>query len=251
MCTVTVLPGPWLTPAPGQPPLAARLAVSRDELRSRPRASGPAPVAFGDRQAIAPLDPVGGGTWVAVTDVGLAFALLNVNESAGDPDPRRASRGRIIPTLGRAGNLERCLAEAERLDPAAFNPCRVVVLDGQAIGEIVIRRERLRIRTMALGSPFIRVSSSLGDRRVGRRLDLFERWFPTPRAVRRHQDDFHRHRWPRRGPSSVRMRRRDAGTVSITTIELFEHRAHLMYQEVDHDAIAPPVGLELKLVARP
>src|SRR5262249_11399645 len=68
MCTVTVVPTPG----------AVRLACNRDEQRTRPPALPPQVRRFGRRWAAFPVDPVGGGTWVAVNDTGLAMTVLNV-----------------------------------------------------------------------------------------------------------------------------------------------------------------------------
>jgi hypothetical protein len=39
-----------------------------------------------DRAAIHPIDPLGGGTWIAMSAAGLTFALLNGSD--GDSPPR-------------------------------------------------------------------------------------------------------------------------------------------------------------------
>ena len=67
MCTVSVVPLPD----------GFSLACNRDERSSRPCASEPAAYDLRPRRAIFPRDPVGGGTWMGVNDLGLAVALLN------------------------------------------------------------------------------------------------------------------------------------------------------------------------------
>ena len=69
------------------------------------------------------------------------------------------------------------------------------------------------------------VSSGLGDRRVAPRLGLFNalvRPVVTGEiaAVREAQDAFHRHTWKSRRNISVMMTRKDARTVSVTTVEV-------------------------------
>ena len=234
MCTVTVVAAPLVAPAVDRGSPRARLICSRDERRSRPRALPPAPLVAGSRRAVAPTDPAGGGTWVAVSDAGLAFALLNINRSRQPSNPDLPSRGTLIPSLLDAGDLEACLARAERVDGRSFNPCRLLVTDGRTAGEIVIRGGRLRLHRHRLDRPLLRISSSLGDRRVRRRRPLFQLW-PHPRGgvwSRAVHEAFHLHRWPRKGAASVRMQRRDAATVSIASIELYSDRAVLDYREV-------------------
>ena len=67
MCTVTLIPRPQ----------GFRLAVNRDEQRTRPPATPPRVFQHAPQQALYPLDPPSAGTWVAVTNAGLALTLLN------------------------------------------------------------------------------------------------------------------------------------------------------------------------------
>ena len=63
MCTVTVIP------------LAGngrRLVSNRDEVRTRPPSSLPRDHAIAGGHALWPVDPTGGGTWIAVSDQGVA-----------------------------------------------------------------------------------------------------------------------------------------------------------------------------------
>lgn len=73
MCTATWAfrggPGAW----------TLELGFNRDEHRSRPKAHPPRlrRPAAGGRAFIAPRDPLGGGSWLAVNDAGICLALLN------------------------------------------------------------------------------------------------------------------------------------------------------------------------------
>jgi len=88
MCTVTFIPrsGGFL------------LGANRDELWERGRRStGPKLFSVGDTHVISPRD-VHGGTWIAVNDHGLAFALLNRNH-LDVPYSKQRSRGEVITAL--------------------------------------------------------------------------------------------------------------------------------------------------------
>src|SRR5206468_9651830 len=112
MCTVTVIRLPH-DPARagggrsapgwgGRPRGGIRVASNRDELRSRAPGLAPEVRGFGSRRAMMPIDPVSGGTWIAVNDAGLAMTLLNANFA--QPVLRRASgSGAGKPAAGRAG----------------------------------------------------------------------------------------------------------------------------------------------------
>ena len=77
-------------------------AFNRDELLSRPPALPPS--RHGD--FVAPIDPEGGGTWIASNRHGLTLAALNVYE-AGKRDPLEPvrSRGLLITDLAEVTTL--------------------------------------------------------------------------------------------------------------------------------------------------
>ena len=86
---------------------------NRDELVSRPDALPPA--RHGD--FLAPIDPEGGGTWLATNHHGLTLAALNVYE-AGTRSPQLPirSRGLLVTDLADAATLD-ALADRVRAHP--------------------------------------------------------------------------------------------------------------------------------------
>ncbi|MDP0492645.1 MAG: NRDE family protein [Verrucomicrobiota bacterium JB023] len=73
------------------------LAFNRDEAVARSAALPPSQ-REGERSFIAPQDPVGGGTWLAVSDEGTCFALLNnyqASAAKATSAPAR-SRGEVV-----------------------------------------------------------------------------------------------------------------------------------------------------------
>ena len=98
MCTLTLLRAPWVDDWTGEPPLW-RLVFSRDERRNRPQALPPEETVVDGVHVVAPIDPVGGGTWLAVTSAGLVFALMNEYEAPATVAD--ASRGLVIPSWSR------------------------------------------------------------------------------------------------------------------------------------------------------
>ena len=119
MCTVTIVPYDD----------GFRLVCNRDERRDRPAAIPPMDRRLPHRTAIYPQDPLGGGTWVGANDAGLVAALLNRSVNAGAPGGERPlrSRGLIIPPLLDASSVTEAVDMAADLDPAQFNPFRLVV----------------------------------------------------------------------------------------------------------------------------
>jgi hypothetical protein len=241
MCTLTLVPGR------GGP----RLAFNRDEQRSRPAGLPPRLARHGGRLAALPLDPAGGGTWLAVNDAGLALALLNVNPrppaGGGWPARPRAGRGSIIPGLLDCATLEEAVRRAAALAPADYAPFRLVLAQGEAVADLRSDGASARLSGPArLPAPVLFTSSGLGDHLVeGPRRALFEGHFRPAGDWRRQQGAFHRHSWPERPHLSVCMRRADACTVSHSVVEVGPQGATFAYQAGAPDRAGPPQVLEL------
>jgi hypothetical protein len=236
MCTVSIVP--WRG--------GVRLAANRDELRSRPEALPPDVRVFGRRRAILPLDPAGGGTWIAASDATLALTVLNVTREPGGRVTAPRSRGTIIPALLAAGSLAEAAEWALALEARDFAPFRLVIADRRECVEILSEgiRPELVLRS-ELTAPLLFASSGLGDALVeGPRSDLFARLLAGgdwPSA----QDTFHRHSWPDLPHLSVCMRRPDAHTVSHSVVALTTGSASLHYHAGEPDLPAPCFTLAL------
>jgi hypothetical protein len=238
MCTVSVIATPG----------GFRLACNRDELRTRPPALPPKVARFGERLAVFPLDAAGGGTWVATSDAGIAFALLNVNVNGAAAAPAgRTSRGLVIPTLLGCDGLEAATSRALKLNCRNFSPFRLVMADARGCAAFSWDGRDRGLQLSRLARPLLFTSSGLGDALVGPpRRRLFEEtvWVrPTPTA----QDAFHRHRWPDRPHLSVHMSRPDARTVSHTVIDVAPERVRLAYRGAAPGDDGPVGAIELEL----
>src|SRR5262249_30651056 len=148
---------------------------------TRPAALPPVRLRCGARWAVHPIDPVGGGTWVAVNDAGLALALLNVTARPGGatvvpPAEPAPSRGTIIPALLSCGDLSAAVAAAAALDTTPLPPFRLVLADRGEVAELRSCDGRPRlVRRGPLSAPCLFTSSGLGDRLVeGPRRRLFD-----------------------------------------------------------------------------
>jgi hypothetical protein len=253
MCTVSVIPLRFAcsSPPPGVPSFRAgehapqhgfRLVTNRDEVRTRPPATAPRWRGLGDgrARAVFPTDGGGGraeaaagGTWVAASESGLVLCLLNGNPrpypALPGPD-RLVSRGVIVPQLIGCRDAEQAAGAAARLDLDAFAPFLLLAVDlapsGRAGAErgprvFRVRWDRERLVTSRDDVACVcAVSSGLGDDLVRPRLGLFSELMATVGARPETQDCFHRHVWRDRPEISVMMSRRDARTVSVTTVEV-------------------------------
>jgi hypothetical protein len=232
MCTVTVVHAgaTW------------RLVCNRDERRTRAGAHPPFITRAGSLQLLAPQDPVGGGTWVAVNSAGLAFALLNGD--GGAPAGRR-SRGLVIHGVAASTTTADVADAFARLDLESFAPFRLLVADDRGIAEFVSDATDWDVRLHSTAAPRLFTSSSLGDALVeGPRRALFDQMFVAGADLVARQDAFHGHRWRDRPAVSVHMSRPDACTVSTTMVEVTRREVRMSYEPA-HDRIGTHVGLAI------
>jgi hypothetical protein len=206
---------------------------------------------FEERRAILPLDPRSDGTWIAVSDAGLIMTLLNVNASArarGRLAPPW-SRGTIIPTLLPAATLSQALTRAKKLEPSLYAPFRLVMTDGLEWAEVYSDGvELVSSESRPFKWPELVTSSGLGDGLVeAPRRKLFTRFVANGNPTPGGQDAFHQHAWPEYPHLSVFMRRPDAETVSITTVQLGQGEVRMTYQPTATDEPAEASSLVLPL----
>jgi len=114
MCTLTFIPNEE----------GYRLGMNRDEKISRGHASPPAVVENGAGRALYPRD-VEGGTWIAASDRGIAFALLNWNDAEPSQTKTR-SRGSVIPALIASSSTRNATSTLERLELRGILPFRLI-----------------------------------------------------------------------------------------------------------------------------
>jgi hypothetical protein len=203
---------------------------NRDELRTRRRADGPRVTDVRDRRVVAPRDPDGGGTWIAVSDAGLAFVLLNRNrgDARDEARGRRWSRGVIIPAVWDCRSLA---AVSSRLTGRSWltRPFTLLVVDDETcveyagVDDVATPVGCHRVpRAMWTTSSCDAVAAQVSRQR------LFDRLVSTADPVA--QDRFHalpdRHH-PHRG---VLMSRGDACTVSVTTVEMTGAQVRMAYR---------------------
>jgi hypothetical protein len=230
MCTVSVLRGPFDDWRDDLNAPRWRVVFNRDERRTRAAALLPEVQVYGDVRVARPIDPDGGGTWIAGTSQGLVFALLNESDAplphpAGRP---HESRGLVIPSLADSGSLDEVVARMSRRPVGLSRPYRLLAIADEGIIEFIERRGRHVMRSEPMAR-FIRTSSTVApDETCRRRTALFDSLVLTSSAAS--QDGFHRHRWPDDLSSSVLMERPDARTVSLTTIEAFASGFRVTYR---------------------
>ena len=189
-------------------------------------AHGPRVYRTGARQALWPVDPQSGGTWIGVNDSGLAMVLLNRHQRDAPAWTPTHSRGVLIPRLLGEARLDTVVARVrEELAPSdgdvQFEPFTLVMIQRHDVATIDYCAGTMSMAQCRLGRPLLFTSSSLGDELVERpRRRLFAALVESSRRPLAAQARFHRHCWPDRPHLSVRMTRADAATVSHTTIDV-------------------------------
>ena len=237
MCTLTIVKVAGSEPG-------FRVAFNRDELRDRapgtaPRIARPPVQTAPSIAFLRPLDPVGGGTWIAANDQGLVFALLNrTPDGVVQHRETSTSRGLVIPRLATAGDLGEVHARLGAAVRGVTSGFRLVVTDGRQLLEVLGGLEHthtLAIDQRPLHDAFLRASSGLGDEAVtaprrraftavfGSAAERPMRDFAEARDL---QGAFHRSRDPVHPETAVDMARDEARTVSATWIEVTRGQIH-------------------------
>ena len=111
MCTVS-----W-----AHQPGGYHLLCNRDEKRTRGAAFAPRVREIGGVRYVAPIDPDGGGTWLATNEHGVSLCLLNGEPGFESAGPRR-SRGGLILELAWAPSAGECALWTSHLDLKLFLP---------------------------------------------------------------------------------------------------------------------------------
>ena len=202
--------------------------MNRDDRYSRPSAIAPAAYPSGRQQALYPVEP-GSGTWIAVNQAGIAFAILNWSLAQGD---KLHSRGEIIPRLAACTTLEAVAHELSTTNLAGTLPFRLIAISAQEeeIHEHLWDGSVLQVKQhpWKLTHWF---SSGRGD-------DLAER---SRRPICDAADadpaagsiewlrSLHRSHGPERGAFSICVHRPEAGTLSYTEVHCDAHRISMAY----------------------
>lgn len=257
MCTMTLVPfasGAAIRRSSAGARL--RIGFNRDESRMRAAGLPPEIRGCGLRRAIMPIDPVGGGTWLAVNDAGLAAALLNLYRVpvVGRIPPINArSRGEIVPTVMECATIEEAFDRVRTTlhEAPAYGPFSLIVTDGARLFECRSHSGSHEATPLdSIDQLRMFTSSGLGDALVyAPRMRLFEEMFAGASDLVMTQDAYHRHQWPDHPELSVCMARADACTVSYAVIELSDTVASLSYYPAPPNVPSEPTRLSLQLAA--
>lgn len=222
--------------------LSLDVFFNRDEQKARPAAR--AAHYWRDYQAIFPVDPQGGGTWLAVTTEGSVFALLNNYQASEDLTTNvslpQLSRGLVITMLlqelqslqsvdtqsiatysgYRGSAIEQCL---NNLPLHAFRPFILVCLS-PGNPELAFNWDGRALASFQPTSPVVSSAVELPTARAVRR-DAY----PGTEATVRQLINYHSSHQPAPSAFSVCMHRDDAHTVSFSHLHVNQHDIHFHY----------------------
>jgi hypothetical protein len=208
------------------------LAMNRDEKLTRAMGLRPAKKAVNGRTVLCPSEP-GGGTWIALNDSGVTFALINWYSIITRVKADSVSRGEVVRTVSVLDSPDSASAVLKKLPLDKIDPFRLIGIH-PATNEIVEWRwdlEKLaRISHRWKTQQWI---SSGFDEPTAQRVR--SKTFQQARCqhtagsldwLRR----LHRSHSPENGPFSTCMHRGDAATVSYTEISVSSGQAKMFYQ---------------------
>jgi len=117
MCTLSIVPGEE----------GYVLGMNRDERIARSPASWPSTVVAGSTEVVYPRDAAG-GTWIAVNEHHMAYALLNWNDvfPRGVRLQKTRSRGFVIPQVLRLSSQAQVQSTLRNLNCAGMHPFRLI-----------------------------------------------------------------------------------------------------------------------------
>jgi hypothetical protein len=228
MCTVS-----WMFRDAG-----LRVVFNRDELRSRAAGLPPCVQVAQGVAFLAPVDPVGGGTWIAANGRGLVVALLNHTPGDGGVSARvggqHLSRGLLVPELIVHHGVSGVCEALPCLSLQRFRPFELVAVDASGdVGHAVWDGVRLGWRVADRVGAASTSSFATAEVLVARRAAWGEVAARAAAGDVAAQDAFHAREDPLHPARGVRMVRPDARTVSRAVVEVGAARVVLAVADLD------------------
>lgn len=208
------------------------LAMNRDEKLSRAAGLPPKKLTVGGRVVLSPSE-AGGGTWIAVNDAGVTFALVNWYGIKAAVGPQAVSRGSVVRAVAAENSAAGAMRILGRLPLARTNPFRLVGIFARPgviyewcwdLRTLVCRRRPWKSQQW--------ISSGYDELAAQKaRSAAFRRALKLRPAgglgwLRR----LHGSHDPNAGPLSICMHRADAATVSYTEVAASDRRVAMAYR---------------------
>jgi hypothetical protein len=221
------------------------VAMNRDESVSRQPALPPDLRKYGRSKAIYPVD-VEGGTWIAVSEAGTTWALLNRNATV--PTNKLRSRGEIIVKALESSNESRAIEELDPRILAEVLPFRLIMLSAESQqvtewvwdGENITRLSHPWRANHWFSSGISDQSASETRGRIFAQSSSHSDW-GTVEWLRR----MHRSHEPDPGAFSICVHRPDARSISYAEIVVAQDTITFSYSDGPPCEAKPPVQVTL------
>ncbi|SQD78446.1 NRDE family protein [Moritella yayanosii] len=156
MCTVS-----WLLANDGY-----QVFFNRDEQKGRALARSPK--YFNDLgvKYLMPVDPVGGGSWIAINQAGLSICLLNYYQQK-PPEKELISRGLLVKSLISNTSLTKIRSALKKLPLQCYAAFTLLVFPSHLTAQIgdvyAVRWDGFELTTLTAVSPMISSSIALAE----------------------------------------------------------------------------------------
>jgi len=177
------------------------VAANRDERLGRASEGWALRTTPGGVRWAGPLDLQGGGTWIGLSSRGLFAALTNFHAPVSwYPDPKRRSRGELVPGALEAPTAAAAQQALAPLDPSAWNPFHLVVADATSAFLWWYDGERAAVEPLGQGLHLVTEDSPHG---LGPRGDLVRSRWPVDLAPPRLREVLSLHAPPHPAPTCL------------------------------------------------
>ncbi len=207
------------------------LFCNRDESKARKHALPPLVQQSAGVKYVAPRDGDFGGSWIAVSELGLSLCLLNYYPAAAPPPEKQVSRGLLLISLvdkRSPGDVAQSLSTTRLKDYRAF----LLLVLGPRATPLFLKWDGKDLSIESDSALPVTTSSFDTEHVVERRRAMFMQLQGEP---------YHLSRDPEGGAYSVCMTRNDAQTVSFSHVIVSGERIEFCYRARGGDAFGEPV----------
>ncbi|SEA02149.1 NRDE family protein [Alkalimonas amylolytica] len=204
------------------------ILFNRDERKIRARAHAPQRFSQQGVDAIMPIDPDGGGSWVAANEQGWVFCLLNDYAAAYQPDAAiRRSRGLLLRALAHSSDWQvlDALLQPEQL--RCYAPFRLLLFVGQQ-EPLLWHWDGSQLRQQLAPTSPLSSSSALPGVIPRLRAWHWQRGMARSPSLQT-QQQLHRQPGPFSAFSGIAMQRSQVQTVSITQLTIEAGKISMQY----------------------
>ena len=243
------------------------LFFNRDETLTRSKAEPPEIVQIENGEALMPIDPDGGGTWLGVNSSGWTYALLNYYQGTAPSGPL-TSRGNIVKRALHCATISQLEQALQTLLQGRFAPFSLLCVAPQGLAKkhkppeqtehnqsiLLLQWTGQYLQRQIVNSLMTSSSKHFEQTQRARQLAATHSHIPAAGCssgkpdehLQRHRD-FHRSHNPERGTHSVCMHRKNAKTVSLSEVSVLRDVATFSYADGSPCEANTPLCTELAL----